>query len=572
MTKQYTFLFLFFVVSSIGQVVEPVLQWAGNIGSQNSDVSAEIVSDSEGNVYFTGAFYGTANFDIGGGVHTMSNTHRSAFMVKYDGDGEIVWSGQYTTNYLDCYATGLGIDNNNNLYATGRFFGTVDFDFGPGVHYMSANTTPPAQMNIYLTKLNTDGGFLWARQIQGIGTKTIEAFTVDAMGNSYITGCFNNPMTFHDGTVLTPQNPIWTGESYDIFIAKYDTEGNLLFAKQIGSGPYTQRPTAIKIDAQGNIYTGGIFVNTTDFDPGLSEFIIAPQTPNYIASFLLKLDSNGNFVWVKNFGSTSHLEFSSLLVDTSNAIYVSGGFMGTTDFNSGSGVNTLTTTLGGEFFLLKLDANGEFVWVKGMKAIGRGMEIIETENHTILISGKFVGTCDFSGGNNTALFSSHSTANSDVFLAKYDLNGDLNWLKTFGGNDYIKMTSLDYNTSGAVHLIGSFQGSFDFGTTTDTFSTTSYGITDCFVMKFDQNTLGTEEFEVSNSELMIYPNPSINAIHLAFPDTFEQGKYKIFSINGQLVMQNELQKNINISSLSSGFYFITIFKDDNSITAKFLKE
>lgn len=571
MANRYTILFLFFIFLSFGQVVEPVFQWGDNVGSTNAEVMVGVVSDSDGNVYLNGNFQGTGNFGIGGETHTLSTTTRSPFIIKYNTNGEVVWSGQYITSYLDCTGIDIGIDNNNNLYATGRFYGNVDFDLGLGIYYMSANMTPTPNMDIYLTKLNNDGGFLWAKQIRGEGAKTIEGFTVDELGNSYITGCFNKPITFPDGTILTPQNPIWTGANYDIFIAKFDTNGNILFVKQIGSGPYTQRPTAIKVDTQGNIYIGGIFVNPTDFDPSSSEFIISPQTPNNIASFLLKLDPNGNFIWVKNIGSTGHMEFSSMLVDSANIIYVSGSFTGTADFNPSVNVDNLITALGSNFFLLKLDDNGDFQWVRVMEAVGRGKKIQESAMNRVLIAGEFAGTCDFSGGNNTSLFSSQSGSN-DAFLAEYESNGDVNWVKTFGGVDGADVASLDYNASGAVHLAGNFEGTVQFGTTTDIFSTTSYGSYDGYLMKFDEYVLGNEDFGISDLELMIYPNPSTSTINISFPDTFEQGSYKIFSVNGQLIMKNELQRNINVSSLSSGFYFITILKDDKSITAKFLKK
>src|SRR6266446_6408803 len=137
----------------------------------------------------------------------------------------------------------------------------------------------------------------------------------------------------------------------------------LEWAKQIGS-TYDDWGNSITIDAEGNVYTTGKFQGTVDFDPGVGVFNITSAGGNY-NMFISKLDSSGNFVWVKQFGGDGYAEGLSITTDGTGNIYITGDFSGTIDFDTNSGNFNLTTLIwGNDIFVSKLDSSGDLVWVK----------------------------------------------------------------------------------------------------------------------------------------------------------------------------------------------------------------
>ena len=127
------------------------------------------------------------------------------------------------------------------------------------------------------------------------------------------------------------------------------------------------------MDDVGNIYIGGSFQNTVDFDPGVG-------TVNHVFEgsydcFVEKLDVNGNFIWVNTFGSTGQEEVESIKVDQSGNIYLTGFFEETVDFDAGAGTIPLTSNGGEDIFVQKLDDSGNLLWVKMMEEQGMNVQV-----------------------------------------------------------------------------------------------------------------------------------------------------------------------------------------------------
>ena len=215
-----------------------------------------------------------------------------------------------------------------------------------------------------------------------------------------------------------------------------------LWAKSIGGtlGNYSQAQS-MALDDSGNVYTTGTFRGTIDFDPGPGVFNLTSIGGGYNDMFISKLDSSGNFVWVKQIaGSESSTEGYSIALDASGNIYTTGSFNGTVDFNPGVETFNLTSTGGrygwSEIFVSKLSSSGNFVWAKAMggteDAYGTAIAIDGSGN--IYTIGNFSDTCDFDPG--VGAYNLISKGYTDIFITKLDSSGNLFWAKTIGGTLY----------------------------------------------------------------------------------------------------------------------------------------
>ncbi len=322
--------------------------WA--MGGNAADYGYGIFVDSTGNIYTTGYFENTADFDPGAGTFYLDSATvgvQDIFISKLDSSGNFVWAKGIGGTGAD---VGLGISllSTGNVYITGWFQGTVDFDPGIGAtNLISSNGSP----DIFVSKLNSNGDFVWARAMGGTSLDQGEAVSVDSLGNVYTTGFFNGIADFDPGAGTT-FNLTSTGGASDIFISKLDSGGNFVWARAMG-GPYSgDVGYGIAIDASGNVYTTGGFSDTVDFDPGAGTFNLTSAGVEDI--FISKLNSSGSFVWAKAMGGPSTDYGYDIAVSPTGAVHTTGYFQGTADFDPGPGTFNLDSAGFQDIFISKL--------------------------------------------------------------------------------------------------------------------------------------------------------------------------------------------------------------------------
>jgi len=319
--------------------------WAKRMGGTSVDEANSIAIDASGNVYTTGFFNGTADFDPGAGVSNLiSAGNTDIFISKLDANGNFVWAKRMGGTEYDG-TTSIAIDASGNVYTTGRFWGTADFDPGAGV----SNLASAGNTDIFISKLDANGNFVWAKRMGGTSNDIANSITIDASGNVYTTGIFRETADFDPGAGVS--NLTSAGHE-DIFISKLDANGNFVWAKSMGD-TFFDDESSIAIDASGNVYTTGSFWGTVDFDPGagISNLISAGESDIFIS----KLDANGNFVWAKRMGGTSSdIASSSIAIDAAGNVYTTGYFSGTVDFDPGAGVSNLISAGESDIFISKL--------------------------------------------------------------------------------------------------------------------------------------------------------------------------------------------------------------------------
>jgi len=348
----------------------------------------------------------------------------------------------------------IAVDDNGNSYITG--------DFKEGATFGTTTLTSSGDSDIFVAKLNSNGNWLWAKQAGGTSYDYSHSIAVDANGNSYVTGYFEGSANFGT-TTLTSSGYI------DIFVAKLDSNGNWLWAKQAG-GINDDYGYSIAVDAYGNSYVTGFFEGSATF--GATNLTSSGDFDIFVA----KLDINENWLWAKQAGGTIYDYGLSIAVDDNGNSYVTG------DFYSSScsfGTTTLTSSGVDDIFVAKIDYNGNWLWAKqaGGTGLDFGSSITVDDNGNSYVTGYFSYSATF--GTTTLT----SSGVDDIFVAKLNSSGNWLWAKKAGGTSYDEGYSITVDANGYSYITGEFDGSATFGTTT----LTSSGSLDIFVAKIDHN-------------------------------------------------------------------------------------
>ncbi len=306
--------------------------WADCAGGGADDVASYVTTDALGNIYVTGYFI--SPFFIVDPIDTLTNTsngYQDTYLVKYDSMGNVLWAksavGPETANSIAISSTG-------DIYVTGRAGNTsLVFDT------VNLTTTGTA---MYVVKFNSVGNVLWAKSNDG--TASMEGFSVavDVNGSVYVTGSWSAAALTFDTITLN-----FSG-MFDIFIVKYDSMGNVLWARTEG-GNGNEGSSTVVTDAANNIYvTGGfgfassiVFGTTTLVDSGGYDL------------FVLKYDSSGNMLWAKSAGGSGDEGGNSLAISSGGDIYVTGRYTGST-ISFGAATLTNAGTNSADVFVAKL--------------------------------------------------------------------------------------------------------------------------------------------------------------------------------------------------------------------------
>ena len=427
LTRPTIILLLVLLASGAARAQAPTWAWGVTLGNTDDDEVNAIASDASGNVYAVGTFQDNVDFDPGPGSALFSANGVDAFMLKLDDAGALVWAKRLTGSghqWAQCiavdpagnvYVAGqLGItpidmdpgpgtfmlnatssydvfvmkldnagdfvwakamggnstelpnemttDANGHVYVCGRYVSdSVDFDPGPGTHMLVSN----GGWDAFVVELDTDGNFVWANSVGSDTTGYTEealSIAVDDDGDVFVTGVFADTVDFDPGPAVVE---IVAVEHMDMFVTKYNTDGDLVWARSIG-GPYTQQGGAIAIDADANILITGGFSSGTDFDPNAGVVIANAWLSDL---FVLKLDSATNFQWVRTVGETAnqHTYGDALRTDAYGNIFLACDFTGSMDADPGPGTLNLNSAGGSDVLMMKLDAAGSMQWISTMQ-------------------------------------------------------------------------------------------------------------------------------------------------------------------------------------------------------------
>lgn len=554
---------------------DPNFEWVKQIGSNGLYSSGycysnSIAIDPSNNIYTVGNFSEDADFDPSPTDTFYLSVYGASdvFISKLDSNGNFIWAKQLGNNWnmIDGYS--INIDNSGNIYIIGEFYDTSDFNPSPADTFC---LTSFGESDVFITKLDCDGNFIWAKQIGGPSNDAGYHISSDDNNDLYITGSFNDHSDF-DPSPYDSHTLISNGWS-DAFVAKYDSNGNFLWVKQFGS-PSIDVGQSIFVHDKQNIYFTGTFWESITFQT-------ITDTITYVSEglsdvFIMNINSYGEVIWVKQIGGSWSNECRSISADTYGNVYVTGYFNDSCDFDPGPNLFNLTSLGNWDSYVLKLNSNGDFIWAKqfgGIETV-RSYSIFLDALDNIYTTGEFFSSVDFDPSPSTDYILS-SYGDQAVFISKLNPSGDFVWAKHFGGisNDCGKSIVVD--NSGNIFTTGHFMGSVDFDPSiTGTDSLTSLGVVDVFIHKMNQNSNGIND-NLEYSEIKVIPNPTHDKIYISSGAEFKNTSITLFNMNGSPIYRDILMTGnsfeIDLSNFSDGIYILQLIDNYSTYTTKIIK-
>ncbi|WP_020468820.1 SBBP repeat-containing protein [Zavarzinella formosa] len=472
------------VVRDVGLTgASPAFGFADQVDDNHDAQGEAATTDAAGNVYITGAFTKTADFDPGPGDYSLtSEGDVDAYVAKYSAAGALVWAKTFGGMFHD-FGYAVAVDSQGNVYTTGNFAGTADFDPGAGTF----NLTGAGNQDIYVSKLDSAGNFVWARQLGGASDDRGQGVATDAAGNVYTTGYFTGTADFDPGVGTFNLTAAVNGGS-DAYVSKLDPAGNFVWARVLNSSTSASGGLGLTTDRQGNVITTGFFGGMTDFDPGAGTFTLISAGSD--DSYVSKLDPAGNFVWARQLGGTATEQGFGVATDAQGNIITTGFYDGTADFDPGAGTFNLTNDGGDDAYVSKLDPAGNFVWAKQLGGTSDEFAsgVATDSRGNVFTIGHFQGTTDFDPGAEVFNLTSDSSS-IDAYISELDSSGKFVLARRLGG------TSDDYGYGvatdglGGVIATGTFSDTTDFDPSNASFPLTGAGNTNAFVAKLTQATV-----------------------------------------------------------------------------------
>lgn len=341
---------------------EGELIWAVSFGGIENDGVRDICTDDSGNIYITGSFKGYVDFDPGLGDYSIYTLNRAIFVLKLNTNGNFMWARKLGgTEAALTTGDGIMVDSQGNVYTVGTTDNGSDFDPGPGEYILTVG----GDDNIaFISKLDSEGNFIWAKGIGSLGAEGIFDIAIDQSDNLYLTGYLQGTADFDPGSgefILSA-----TGLN-DLFVLKLDNGGDFIWVKHMqGNAVDYNRITGqgIAVDDMYNIYITGGLRGTVDFDPGAGIYELSTVNADIVEqkAFVLKLDENGDFVWAKKTGGTGTNDFAfDIALDKNNNACITGTFEDSVDFDPGEEIFSLYA-INYDAFVLGLDQEGNFSW------------------------------------------------------------------------------------------------------------------------------------------------------------------------------------------------------------------
>lgn len=457
------------------------LVWARQIAGTGPDSATAVTIDSNGDLYVVGGFSDTVDFDPSASIVNLTSAGaQDAYVWKLNSSGDLVWVLQLGASGPDI-ALGITIDG-SDLYVVGSFSGTVDVDPSPAVQTLTSAGGDDA----FVWKLTSAGALVWARSAGGADVDQARAVAVDPGDDVFVGGTFSLTADFD------PPSATLTATSAglrDAFVWKLTAAGNPVWVRR-GGGTAGDLVEAVSVDGPDVIAVGN-FVGTADFDPSASLLTAVGNADG----FAWKLDDTGALGWLAHAATGPGNQHCNDVLVYQGRVHVAGWFRNLTDFDPSAAVANLFSAGNRDFFLSRLDSTtGAFINVLGMGSTTQDAAnaiAVESSLNQFGIVGPFTGTMDFDPG--PGVFTLTSVGGEDAYMLRIDAND--NFLDAAhadnpapgSGPPVVPLNgdeALDVALDGVfTYAVGRFRQTADFDPSVQSLPVTSLGSSDGFVWK-----------------------------------------------------------------------------------------
>jgi len=559
------------------------------VGNSHSNRATGVDMDSLNNIYVTGFYYSsTITFDSI--TLSKSNTYAAHYIVKYDPSGNIIWaittSGcQFlpSTTPPQLYQETAPLNkiavnkNNGDVYLTGTF----DNDSMVFNSTVLMNVTPDTgylpRRDIFLAKYDSSGNFIWAKSIGGLRQDYASDIAVSNSG-IFVTGSFSSSSISIGSTILNNPNQNTAVDKHLPFVAKYDSSGNPLWARQGEAtlpGIKSSRGKGVTSDLNGNCIITGEFEGPAINFGNL--MLLNPDTNGLSKIYAVKYDSFGNVIWAKTFANAVGSDWiMGIKTDDPGNIYLSGNASGSLIFDS------LVVSLPSYGpFIAKLNPSGGYVWLRSPGGSQQrwmaGLYVSSVGN--VFTTGNFTNSITFGSSTLTsnglfdifkaALLNCTSTASTiTAQSATTFCQGDSVILSAPSGYNSWQWYRRNYAIPGATSMNYTAKSSGRYSCKSQN-ATLCIDTSNVIIVNVPCIPIGPNhdraiaESEFENQNFGIYPNPSTG---IFFVESFS-GQLQVFDSFGQMVLSAEVNDEnytLDISNFSNGIYFVT-FNSGGSI-------
>ena len=315
-------------------------KWGKGLAGPGEDHGQDIAADAQGNIYVTGSFASSTDFDPDSPLGNLSSKGQDdMFTASYTSSGAFRWARNYGGFGFD-WGRGVGVDENGYVYVGGTIMGTDDYDPVDSTVIVNGFDN-----NAFMICYDTTGQFQWTRTIGGTGNDFGRDMAVDKSGNIYLVGEYENTVDFDPGQDTVTRTSI--GDT-DIYLAKFNAQGAFNWVVAMRGDEY-ERGYAVDVDTSGNAYVVGNFRKQLAPNPGDYNFQLTDDDGPTVC--LAKYDSLGQYQWAFSIdGFTTGEEVST---DLFGGVYMGGRFSQAIDADPSAGVAVITQSSGGSAFFLK---------------------------------------------------------------------------------------------------------------------------------------------------------------------------------------------------------------------------
>lgn len=591
--------------------------WAKKFGGSGQEYGHGVAVDSAGDVYLTGWFENTVDFDPNSGVSNLTSSGATdAFLVKLSSAGSLVYARKFGGASND-YAFNVALSYTNGLasaYVVGYFEGTADYDPTPTV----SNVVSAGSADAFVWRVDAQGDNPFAWRMGGSGFDQARGIGIDHNNNVNVTGAFTGTADFDPSTANL--NLTVTGNANsDVFVAQYDSLGAPIWLKQIG-GTGVDFVSALTV-SRNNIFIGGYYSNTVDFDPGVAVANSTSAATSFTTAngFILKLNQAGDYVWHKTLDCNDQSEVKGLVANSTDGIAATGDFQGQFSI---PGVSNISSNGGIDLFITTMNPDGTITgaYSAGSSSFDRGQAIAIDGNDNIYTTGSATGNFDIDATSN--FINSISLGGVDGYTVKYSqficssnnapiavsncgpyTSPTSNKVWTTSGtyiDTFVNVTSCDsfitYNltintaapialtfdgtaftatpglasyswTRNATTIVGAISNTYT-PAQNGTYEVTATDTNGCAITaSFNLMNLSVKDLNITS--VAVYPNPVSNQLTVGLDN--HNLKIAVRDMSGKIILRSN-NNTIEVSALSHGMYFLEAQQNGRRFVTKFVKE
>ncbi len=430
--------------------------WLLTWGGGHSCVSNEVFIDDAGNIFVVGKYDGEVDLDPGPGTEIhVSTAEISYYVTKFERSGNFLWAR--TWDEPGIHLSQIAADQFGNMYLTGSYEGTVDFDPGEDVNEHTSN----GYTDDFLLKLNPFGDFEWAGTWGSIGYEFSPGLDVYHDGSIYVAGTFRETVDFDPGPGI---NEIYAGTwDRSVFLSRFNTDGELVWTRAFAPsdflGPFCDE---VKVDSQGDVYLTGTFEGTIGFTSG--ETLVELTSNGRDDVFLCKFASSGDFEWAHSWGGVKYEFSGDIAFDSVGNVYTTGSVSNQCTYNISDdtdgmhyGSSGVTTNETSDIYLIAFDSSGVLQWLREWGGPG-----FDTHGKLVIDALDII----YLGAHNQITVDSPYEdpyfGENQTYMATFDTSGVY-----LGNTNIAEITGsgnsrLIFDSSGYMYLTGSFEGSVEF--------------------------------------------------------------------------------------------------------------